>query len=80
VYHIEGVRGSVKMSSTLFSGDAPETLEIDIPNLAGPKAKETPEERKARLAVAPKLTPAEKLVKLEEKVARAKARLGALSL
>lgn len=42
-----------------------------------PKAKETKEERKARLAAMPKPTEAERIAKAEEKLAKRKAKLAA---
>lgn len=77
-YHVEGLRGSVKISSTMFAGTTvPNSIPADSFGFGTPGAKagETKDERKARLAALPKLTPAEKLAKLEAKVARAKAKL-----
>ncbi len=44
---------------------------------APPKVKETPAERKARLALLPKLTPAERVARMEERLAKMKTKLQA---
>jgi hypothetical protein len=75
-FGIDGRRGSVKFSKSLFA-TVPETIEVNVDGLAEAKRKETKEERKARLALQPKKTAAEKLAALEAKVARAKAKLAA---
>ncbi len=78
VYHAEGLRGSVKISSTMFpGGEAPETLDIsgDFVQAGASSAKLTKEERAAKRAAQPKLTQAERLVKLKERAARLEAKL-----
>ncbi len=85
IYNIQGRRGSVQFLSTLFGGDQdsqgnpPETLVIEgqfapvKERIA--REKESPEQRKARLAALPKLTLAEKVARQEEKTAKMKAKL-----
>jgi hypothetical protein len=75
VYRIEGRPRSVQFTSkTLFNKDAvPATLRL-VGEIAAPRPKETPEERKARLKA---ITPAERPAKMEERVARMKAKLKA---
>ncbi|MFA6315602.1 MAG: hypothetical protein WC648_04535 [Candidatus Paceibacterota bacterium] len=82
-YTLAGVRGSVKISSTLFAGDAPETLEVNWP-VAGPKAakvKMTVEERAAaaadRKAANAAKTPMQKLADQEARIAKQAANLAA---
>jgi hypothetical protein len=77
IFNIEGRPGSVQFFRALFPLNAvPERLTL-IGEFAAPKVKETPEERKARLAAMPKMTPAERLAKMEASVAKMKARLAA---
>jgi hypothetical protein len=77
IFNIEGRPGSVQFFRALFPLNAvPERLTL-IGEFAAPKVKETPEERKARLAAMPKMTPAERLAKMEASVAKMKARLQA---
>ena len=85
IYNIEGRTGSVQFLSTLFGGsqtdggNPPATLtltgEFAEPKVAAPKVKETPEERKARLAAMPKLTLAEKVAKAEKRAAELREKL-----
>ena len=75
-YRLDGVRGSVKISSTLFANGAPDTLEINWP-VAGPstpKVKMTKEERAAARAA---MTPAQKLAEQEARLAKQQANLEA---
>lgn len=82
-YDIEGRTGKVQFLSTLFGGDqksqgnppAELTLTGEFAEPKAPKAKETPEERKARLKALPKLTLAEKVARAEERAAALKAKL-----
>jgi hypothetical protein len=75
IFNIEGRTGSVQFFKTLFNKDAvPATLKL-TGDFAAPKVKETPEERKARLKALPKPTPAERLAKMEERLARMRAKL-----
>ena len=77
IYNIQGRTGSVQFLSTLFGGsqtdqgNPPATLTL-TGTFAAPKPKETPEERKARLKA---ITPAERLAKMEARVAKMKAKL-----
>ena len=79
IYNIEGRTGSVQFLSTLFGGtqssqgNPPEKLTLSG-TFAAPKPKETPEERKARLAA---ITPEQKLSAMEVKIAKMKAKLAA---
>jgi len=74
IFNIEGRTGSVQFLKTLFAKDGiPATLTL-TGTFAPPKAKETKEERKARLAA---ITPAMRLAKMEERVAKMKAKLAA---
>lgn len=77
----EGRRGSVRISKTLFGKDqVPQTVAIEHPNFATPKvpyAKMSAEERKAARLARPKLTPAEKLARAEEKIAKLRAKVTA---
>ena len=79
IYNIEGRTGSVQFLSTLFGGtqvsqgNPPEKLTLSG-TFAPPRAKETPEERKARLAA---ITPEQKLAAMEAKIAKMKAKLAA---
>lgn len=83
IYNIEGRTGSVQFLSTLFGGDQnsqgnpPESLTLsgEFAEPKAPKAKETPEERKARLAALPKPTLAEKVAKAEERAAKLREKL-----
>ena len=75
IFNLEGRTGSVQFLKTLFNQDAiPATLTL-TGEFAAPKVKETPAERKARLALLPKLTPAERVAKMEERLANMKAKL-----
>jgi len=80
IYNIEGRTGSVQFLSTLFGGtqtsqgNPPERMTL-VGEFAPPRVKETPAERKARLALLPKLTPAEKIAKAEERLAKMKMAL-----
>ena len=75
IFNLEGRTGSVQFLKTLFNKDAiPATLTL-TGEFAAPKVKETPAERKARLALLPKLTPAERVAKMEERLANMKAKL-----
>jgi hypothetical protein len=75
IYGIEGRPGNVQFTSkTLFDKDAvPATLRL-TGEFAAPKVKETPAERKARLSA---ITPAERLAKMEARIAAMKAKLAA---
>lgn len=76
VYTAEGYPGSVRFSKTLFvNKTAPDAITISHPAFAGPRVKETKEERKLRLKNAPKLTDAEKLEKIEAKAAKLRAKV-----
>ena len=77
VFKIDGRPGSVQLYRTLFAKDAVPARLTLTGEFAEPKAKETPEERRARLKALPKLTPAERLAKMEERLAKMKARLAA---
>lgn len=77
VYLGAGLRGGVRIAKTCFAGgNAPASLVISGP-FAEPKAKMTKEERKAARAALPKLTPAEKLAKLNERAAKLQAKINA---
>jgi hypothetical protein len=79
VFKIEGRPGSVQFFRTLFPNDeVPATLTL-TGDFAAPKVKETPEQRKARLKALPKPTAAEKLTKMEARLAKMKAKLAAAS-
>jgi rRNA maturation protein Rpf1 len=75
----DGRPGSVQFLRTAFPEQVPETITMSgdfaekTERVA--KAKETPEERKARLANLPKLTLAEKVAKAEERAAKLRAKL-----
>jgi hypothetical protein len=75
----EGHRGSVRVSKSLFAKDSiPQELTLENPALAEPrKPREamTAEERKAARKAQPKLTPAEKVAKLEQRLANARRKL-----
>lgn len=82
IYNIEGRKGSVQFLGSLFEGGAagaPErlTLNSDVsfaqPRVAKPK--ETPEERKARLAALPKPTIEQQIAKAEEKARKLREKL-----
>jgi hypothetical protein len=80
IYNIEGRRGTVQFLTSLFDKEVP-TLKL-VGEFAEPKvpvAKLTAEERKARRALLPKLTPAEKLAQMEKRVATMRAQLAATS-
>lgn len=69
----DGRPGSVQFLRTAFPEQIPETI-----TMSGDFAeKETPEQRKARLASLPKLTVAEKVAKGEERLAKLRAKLAA---
>jgi hypothetical protein len=69
-----GLRTVSRLSVTNFpENQPPQTLEVSG-NLAGPRAKMTPEERKAARANAPKLTLQERIAKEEKRLARLKAK------
>lgn len=74
----EGRRGSLRISKSLFTKDkVPTTLTVENPAFAeAKKAREsmTKEERKAARAAQPKLTPAQKVAKLEERLAKERKR------
>lgn len=74
-----GLRGSVRIAKTAFpNGTAPSTLilQSDQENaFASAKAKLTAEERKEARKNAPKLTPAQKLAKLQERAAKLQAKI-----
>jgi hypothetical protein len=74
-----GIRGSVRIAKTAFPGGVPPAslnLQSDAENaFAGAKAKLTAEERKEARKNAPKLTPAEKLAKLQERAAKLQAKI-----
>lgn len=76
-----GVRGSVRIAKTAFPGGVPPTslnLQSDSDSaFAQPKAKLTAEERKALRKDQPKLTPAQKLAKLQERAAKLQAKIAA---
>jgi hypothetical protein len=77
IFTIEGRPGSVQFFRALFAKDAvPARLRL-TGEFAPPKVKETPEERKARLKALPKLTPEQKLAKMEQRLAKMKAKLAA---
>jgi hypothetical protein len=68
VYTAGALRGSARFAKTFFKdGNAPDTIVIDSDAFAEPKKKLTAEERKAARKDAPKLSPAEKLAKLQER-------------
>lgn len=81
----DGPLHAVQFLATAFPKDAsgqrviPETLTVEgaFAEPQAPKAKETPEERKARLAAMPKLTPEQKLAKAKERLARLEAKVAA---
>lgn len=66
-YNIPGLRGSVKISSTLFDGDAPQTLEINWP-VAGPKAPKVKMTKEERAAANAAKTPMQKLAEQEARL------------
>jgi hypothetical protein len=76
IFTIEGRPGSVQFFRTLFPKDMPARLTLSG-EFAAPKVKETPEQRKARLKALPKLTPAERLARMEKRVANMRAKLAA---
>lgn len=78
VYNSPSIKGGVRIAKSAFTdGVAPATLDISADTFAAPKVAETKEQRKARLAAAPKLTLAEKIAKREKQLdaMRAKAAL-----
>jgi hypothetical protein len=75
VYGVEGRSGSIRFSKGLFVNQtAPATLTLSDAAFAGPRVKETPAERKARRAL---ITPAERLARMETRIAKMKAALAA---
>ena len=73
VFGVDGRPGSVHFSKTLFTNqEAPKTLTISDIAFAAPKLRETPEERKARIKALPKLTTAERVAKMEQRLAKLK--------
>jgi len=72
IYKINDRPGSVQFLKTLFENDAVPTTLTLTGTFAAPKIKETPEQRKARIKSLPKPTPAERLAKLEQRIARLK--------
>ena len=83
VFLVEGRPGSVRFSKTLFKNQtAPETIAVDTDAFGFGEARvartqETKEERKARLKALPKLTPAEKLARLEAKIEKMRTKVNA---
>lgn len=82
VFNIEGRQTSVSLPKSLFEGgNAPDSLELNsaasFASAPVAKAKETPEERKARLAALPKLTLAQKIESREKQIVAMKAKLAA---
>jgi len=76
VYVAEGRSGSLRFAKSLFVGkQAPATLTLANDAFAGPRVKETPEERKARMALLPKLTLAEKIAKREKELMAMRSKL-----
>jgi hypothetical protein len=75
----DGRKGSVQFLRTLFGEEIPTelTLSGEFSEPRTPKAKETAEERKARLKLLPKLTLEEKVAKAEEKAAKLRQKLAA---
>lgn len=83
VYLAQGRPGSVRFSKTLFPDMNP-PAEITLPGnvfaqIRTPRAAETKEQRKARLAAKPKPTAAEKLARLEKKLEKLRAAAAATS-
>lgn len=80
-YTADGYNGSVRFSKSFFADKTgPESLSLDSEAFAAARqarAKMTAEERKAARAAAPKLTPAEKLAKIEERAAKLRAKIAA---
>lgn len=78
----DGRRGSVQFQRSLFGDAIPDSLTLvgEMAEPKAPKAKETAEERKARLKALPKLTLAEKVAKAEERTAKLRAKLQAAEL
>lgn len=87
IYNIDGRKGSIQFLSTLFGGsqndvgNPPAQLKLvgEFAEPKQPKPKETPEERKARLAALPKPTLEEKVKKAEERAARLREKLAKAS-
>lgn len=74
----DGVRGSVRIPKSMFTnGEAPETIEIENDAFVQPKAKLTKEQRAEARKNAPKLTAAEKLAKLTERMRKLQAKIDA---
>lgn len=75
VYSGNGI--SIRVAKTAFA-EVPDTLVLQSPTAyKGVKAPETKEERKARLAAAPKLTLAEKIAKREKQLDAMRAKAAA---
>lgn len=76
-----GVRGSVRIAKTAFPNGVPPaslSLQSDQENaFAEAKAKLTAEQRKQARKDAPKLSPAQKLAKLQERAAKLQAKIAA---
>lgn len=71
-----GLRGSLRVSKTFFAnGEAPAEISIDSEAFVTPKVKMSAEERKEARKNAPKLTPAEKLAKLQERAKALEAKI-----
>jgi hypothetical protein len=82
IFNIEGRPGSVQFFRALFPQDTAHAVGVPAKlhltgEFAPPRVKETPEQRKARLASQPKLTPQQKLVRMEQRLAAMKAQLAA---
>jgi hypothetical protein len=76
VYTTAGLRGSARFAKTFFKdGNAPDTIVIDNDAFAEAKQKLTAEQRKEQRKNAPKLTPAEKLQKLQERAKKLEDRI-----
>jgi len=83
VFDVEGRKSAVTFPKSLFGDNVPTDLMLqsDAPfaEVKAPKPQETKEERKARLAAMPKLTPEQKLAKLKERTAKLEAKLAKAS-
>lgn len=81
IFYTGGHIHTVQFLKTAFpEGVPPKTLTItgnfaEVPAPKVPRAKETPEERKARLAAMPKLTLAEKVAKAEKRAQELREKL-----
>jgi hypothetical protein len=80
-YNVAGYAGSVRFSKSFFADKTgPASFTLDSDQFGEPRktrATMTAEERKAARANAPKLTPAEKLAKIEERAAKLRAKIAA---